>query len=102
MNIEIKRNNKVINNEDTAMKDSLTVIGALPNCSIRSTKSWRTLTIDSKLVLFYIILLVFFFKLLMFFFFILLVLEFQPDSSGPNPILSSSSQVFYIIKLRTE
>ena len=49
MNIEVKRINKVVNNENTAMKDSLTVIGALPNCSIRSTKSWRTLTIDCNL-----------------------------------------------------
>lgn len=32
MNIEVKRISKVINNEDTAKKDSLTVIGALPNC----------------------------------------------------------------------
>ena len=69
MNIEVKRINKVVNNENTAMKDSLTVIGALPNCSIRSTKSWRTLTIDCILVLFYIILLVFFFEFLFFFFF---------------------------------
>ena len=30
MNIEVKRINKVVNNENTAMKDSLTVIGALP------------------------------------------------------------------------